>query len=1768
MRNKIILRKSLALVLTLLMLMSCVVATPIMGVSAAEDNEAAINGTEYATLADAVTAATAGDTIKLLKDIELKAQLTISKAITLDGDAHTIYVANDTDLRKSLYFIKTEASFTMKNTTFCGQPMSDPDGTHKFAIGSTSDKTGAFYLTGGDTKQVFENCKITGFYCEGGSIFAYMTDPLTTGYTVVDGVQVPTDAGVYLIDTTITGNSSDLSGGNGMIMRTRSGSGIKPTDCATPIYVDGNTVIENNLDGASVEMGIQIRRQGDKDNPNYLYAVTRVIVKEGFTGYVRTRGTVFEPAYDEDGNVTKASHVQFEGNWTGKGLVEAVGQGYAYPAPKGQAYFTRKVEKVENEEGKEVDEVTSFAYAYVYGITDAEGNMTWAANNDYKTVMNALPDYSAPVAAPEDEAAKNIVVQLKDVSGGVTWQGTAGLSYFTYEGHGHKVTRTAKADPFARVNYTLTHTGPATSYVIYNDFTFDGGVHRTDNNGNAADAIVTFDKSYFEANQGAAFGMESGTMVLNNVTIENVAQTRTSSANTDRSPIYLKNGAILKATNLTVKNCYSMQKNGAAITPISATGNVYLAGNCTFENNYSIKYDSTNKCHKMVARGDVAHHSDSAVNLYFEAGYTSETPLVVNNRNDKDDIVAYAAEGVSSDVLTNPNPATSSLTANRIGAANEDGYTSLVWGNAVYSVTFTVKDSENNEVVSFVAQLEDGVALPTLGCVWNGDENLTTFNKAVTSYVGVLGENVKAIADADSDGIFDSYSNDPATLIAAGGHIELLADFTPTAQITMTKSTYIDGNGYTITRAAGTTGVLIEVKKVDTFESITFTNVNFNGGNIEAESSFINVVSNKLGQTIIFDNCQVTGCKSSAYASFLLVTGVYDVYLKDVIVTGSSAAQGVIRAGYYNGTEIGFTRFWLAGGTKIFNDTGETTNIIYGNGATLSVSEDFTGHVEYSPKNGTNETEGTAIQRPTPADPTKEFVLPAEVAEGAKITGTIKHASKELYAYNNKGVLTWGVKGATMCEFDHGDGEVIMENRAYAAGDKLPTPFKVVDKVLYAGHWEDENGTSVDVVTAGVSTYKAVYDAEASTTIEAYVLGVACGDLVDVVANAADGATVEVLRDVYAAKTITVTTNLTINGNSHFVAFGNTQRNEKNERVGSFDGTHLMEIKTQGITVAINDLTFEGGAAVENKWDASDEVRSNSHLVHYSTTGMTITYTNCTFTGHRTKMVEESNGLVMNPNGCYVHFRGNTEITDNISWGMCTPGSENCKKAGHIVDNVIQSPDFRQAHGGCALRNNKGHLITFEGKVILTDNFTVSGVTKTTEGEGEVILPGSYAKANYQAGGGDASARGYQRTAIVGKGLEAGSQFDWTTNEGFLLTEGAVIAPGAFVGDVIYKVSDVIEGLEAGFTATDGKTIGAKYGVADSASANTDNMHQDGNLNTDKFVWNLMNVAVKVGYDTGRVEVEIGGDRSRTLVYPISDFTFTATDAAGVTAGTLINGGTGYINIPVELYYAELAVDVTVKIYDGNTRVTTIEAKGGAKAKYLDPLAQNRPEYEATVEAIKSFGGYLQTFAGVNLGKLPNADEEGNIPTDDVVQTMVVNIAGNQASASGGVANGLSVSNVSVVLRDGFNIRYYISGDTTGATFKVGDKELELVTKGENTYVELANIPVRKLAEIFTLEMTNSTGTATFGFGVMVYVKQILAMEGESMVKAQNACKALFHFYKAVAEQFVFDEYAESGVFNEGKFSEAVGTIGSINGLRVASDTVTNMGSFAAAANG
>ncbi len=146
------LRKTLALLLSLCFVISCaVIPVPVSAAGAA-----VVNGTEYATLSEALEAAATGDTVVLTADVTLDAPISITKNVILSGDG-TYSLIRSSELSSSPITVEAGANLTLSGIT---------------VNGSSKASLTPFVSVDGGTLNVRDGVTFTGCYssAQGGAV--------------------------------------------------------------------------------------------------------------------------------------------------------------------------------------------------------------------------------------------------------------------------------------------------------------------------------------------------------------------------------------------------------------------------------------------------------------------------------------------------------------------------------------------------------------------------------------------------------------------------------------------------------------------------------------------------------------------------------------------------------------------------------------------------------------------------------------------------------------------------------------------------------------------------------------------------------------------------------------------------------------------------------------------------------------------------------------------------------------------------------------------------------------------------------------------------------------------------------------------------------------------------------------------------------------------------------------------------------------------------------------------------------------------------------------------------------------------------------------------------------------------------------------------------------------------------------------------------------------------------------------------------------------
>ena len=348
--------------------------------------EAKIGDKMYAALGDAVTAARDGDTIILLSDIELEAQLcTGSKRFTLDLNGKEITYIGTTTLGRGLIGVNNGGDLTIKDS-------SDPS-TGAIRLGENA--YGAVAMTVPDdtdtnvAKLTLESGTLEGYYYGiVGNGKRGNTSVMVTGGSVA-GTKKDDSVGIYNPQAgslTVTGGT--VEGAMGIYVK-----------AGNPIEITGGTIIGNGAKGDYVPDGDGTKNTGDAlvvDNCGYPGGVPGVSVKDGtfrsingnaVASYAKP-GTSFEPVKGFVSGGTFETPIEpsadlcaegfaFVKNADGTYGVEAV----EYVAKVGDSFFTTLSDAVAAAKG------TGKELHVIADLTEPSLNLL-PASNGYKLVVD------------------------------------------------------------------------------------------------------------------------------------------------------------------------------------------------------------------------------------------------------------------------------------------------------------------------------------------------------------------------------------------------------------------------------------------------------------------------------------------------------------------------------------------------------------------------------------------------------------------------------------------------------------------------------------------------------------------------------------------------------------------------------------------------------------------------------------------------------------------------------------------------------------------------------------------------------------------------------------------------------------------------------------------------------------------------------------------------------------------------------------------------------------------------------------------------------------------------------------------------------------------------------------------------------------------------------------------------------------------------------------------------------------------------------------
>ena len=873
--------KSALLVLTVLFAMVCIL-TVMADAQTTTVNEARIGNIEYASFAEAITAANALDTnptIEILRDITINGPVDVNKSMTIDGGEHTIKITSKSSDKYAFKNI-AETFVTYRNLKV------DGENTERFVAWND---VAAPFVVPARSKVVFDNCTIENFNVKGNASAIYVSGQLGSNAT---GYAYSETYGLFLNDTVIKNNHSvgrSESGRRDYAIYTEPGAG------GQDIYISGSTRIVDNTKGNGssessdfVASNLYIAKRGvqsgETEAQNQLHH-TRIIIKDSFTGkisvsnhftgYTLSSWVTYSPIIFEKWDYANPEAVMTD---DGKYVVPLCD--LAQSITRGGA--TYRTWKNAQKSATELEAMYPAKHAYKKAVADgaekyiADG--VWVLYPNFASALKSLTsELSAPrdangilISAPSKSemlaaADKSGIALLADIqSGGYVDQTGA---FYTFDGNGKTLSKNAAGVLF-RVNYSG---GDKYSCVKIKNAILDGGVTYDNANKSFNDGAYLTTGQY---GSGIHVQGKNAIICLDNVTIRGMAQAQSATSGKGVA-IFLQDGAKGYFNSVTVKNNYSSTKEGVIYADNGAT-KLHFSGDCTFVDNYKMSGTATDGI------SDIYLQSSQQGSLIVDESFSGHLTIA--------GIVADDVQfGLLEEGCTKLH---SGAVFSRFGVADSSATPSVIAGR----LYFKVSDTQSYRV--------DKSGWVSFGPL---------FNKL-------------------------SYSGE-------GAVVYLLKNVSLDKEITLPAAITLEGNGYTLTNLAKNKGNMLNVTAASGTVNIKNLKLDggaaakgvWNGSTLAKDKKAVNLSGEA---SIVFENCSFTGVRveNSNNNDGFVIGGTSG---KDVKFIGNTVITDNISLGVDdNGFNVG------KGGYAIRNGGGSSVTFdgfvqLYGN-YTVSKEDDST----------------------------------------------------------------------------------------------------------------------------------------------------------------------------------------------------------------------------------------------------------------------------------------------------------------------------------------------------------------------------------------------------------------------------------------------------------------------------------------------------------------------------------------------------------------------------------------------------------------------------------------------------------------------------------------------------------------------------------------------------------------------------------------------------------------------------------------------------------
>lgn len=241
-----------------------------------------------------------------------------------------------------------------------------------------------------------------------------------------------------------------------------------------------------------------------------------------------------------------------------------------------------------------------------------------------------------------------------------------------------------------------------------------------------------------------------------------------------------------------------------------------------------------------------------------------------------------------------------------------------------------------------------------------------------------------------------------------------------------------------------------------------------------------------------------------------------------------------------------------------------------------------------------------------------------------------------------------------------------------------------------------------------------------------------------------------------------------------------------------------------------------------------------------------------------------------------------------------------------------------------------------------------------------------------------------------------------------------------------------------------------------------------------------------------------------TAIIQVSGVQRASYNLAGLTAGE-----NGY-DLSVDLAAAEMTEDIQLTVNDGTGDIL---AKTYSVQDYAHYLLENNytDETKALAKEMLNYGAKAQAYFGHKTGDLANAGYE--METSAVIGTEVpgVEIADT--------LSGVDYYGASMVFKSKIAVRFYFTGSSEGLSFSHGTP----VQKGDQFYIEVADINPDQMDTALNVSVTGNDGEISFSYSPMAYIirmynKQNTSSGLKALLAAANGYFQAAKVFTGVAE--------------------------------------------------